>query len=928
MLLENNLTENAKNKLETKSRRSRSKTKKLKVIKERRFYQKFWFWFLISLILTVSGGGLFVWNKYGKMVNEAVNSGYQISESLDKNVLRSDAPTIIYDYQGQEIKRLNTQANYQVKTEDFNKYLRNGFVATEDERFRQHHGVDLWAIVRAGKSMLKGGGLQGGSTITQQLVKNKILQNSQQTQSRKITEQVIAQELEKKYSKDDILTAYLNYVYFGHGANGIGMAAKYYFDKDQKDLTVRESAVIIGLTNNPTLYDPTVNIENSNKKVDEILGKMLRNKVITEKEYKEAKSQKTELHISQLVNQKDYTDNYAISFAMSRAAEDLAVADGFELKFKFSSDDEYKQYHQLYNATIQDKVEQIVSGGYKIYTSINPALQADLENKVNSELAKYTAVNGNTQKYDLQTSVTVIDNQTHNVAAIIGGRGTENDYLNRAYQGFRQPGSTAKPIIAYTPAFENGSLLPQSLVLDSQVPQFPSVGNASGSYSNRQYTVREGVNWSLNTIALRASLGTDINSVTDKLAEMEFHSLHPYDNNNIIAIGGFTYGVTTTEMAGAYSALVNNGVFYQPSNVDKVTSAYDDSVLYQNTHQGKKVYTQEASYAMLDVLKTSGSGHTLFDAKALADNYPLSMQGGKTGTTDDYKDVYFASVNHYYTTTVWVGADEARMLGENERKEAKIISKIVNETTLSGKTPIDFVKPNTVIKNGDNISFTSQEDISKNSVLNQTNFAGDAQKKVEESKAKNKSRLDNDDYRIVYGLTEKEEEDRENKMQSLLDNVSVDKFTSIKEYGDIQKKLAEAQSYLTNVKRSSAKNEFSKKLQELRTSISNQYTYLLGVKTSQENQEIRGAVEAAKRTANSNNSAKITELKNELISLKEQIQSANKNGQDTSELISAMDSTINQLNSLGEATPYYHIYTDGKSTTFVETGTPTLTPIR
>ena len=119
--------------------------------------------------------------------------------------------------------------------------------------------------------------------------------------------------------------------------------------------------------------------------------------------------------------------------------------------------------------------------------------------------------------------------------------------IDRAYQGFRQPGSTAKPIIAYTPAFENGSLLPQSLVLDSQVPQFPSVGNASGSYSNRQYTVREGVNWSLNTIALRASLGTDINSVTDKLAAMEFHSLHPYDNNNIIAIGGFTYGVTTTE---------------------------------------------------------------------------------------------------------------------------------------------------------------------------------------------------------------------------------------------------------------------------------------------------------------------------------------------------------------------------------------------
>ena len=142
---------------------------------------------------------------------------------------------------------------------------------------------------------------------------------------------------------------------------------------------------------------------------------------------------------------------------MNRAAEDLAVADGFELKYKFSSDEEYKEYHKVYNQTIQDKMEQIIAGGYKIYTSINPALQSDLENKVYAELSKYGAVNESTGKYDLQTSITVVDNQTHNVVAIIGGRGTENDYVNRAYQFPRQPGSTAKPIIAYTPAFENGS---------------------------------------------------------------------------------------------------------------------------------------------------------------------------------------------------------------------------------------------------------------------------------------------------------------------------------------------------------------------------------------------------------------------------------------------------------------------------------------
>lgn len=910
---------------DSKNKRNKSKNKKIRVFKQKRFYQKVWFWILIICIMGIAGGGYIGWNKYGKVVTEATNTGFQIAESLDKNVLRSDQPTMIYDYQGNEIKRLNTQADYQVKTDDFNKYLRQGFVATEDERFYQHHGVDLWATLRAISTYAKGGSLQGGSTITQQLVKNKILKNSAQTSSRKITEQVVAQELEKKFSKDDILTAYLNYIYFGHGANGVGMAAKYYFNKDQKDLSVRESAVIIGLTNNPTLYDPVNNLEESDKKVREILGKMLRNKVITEEEYDEAIKQKTELTITPLVNEKDYTDNYAISFAMNRAAENLAVTDGFELKYKFSSDEEYKEYHQIYNQTIQNKLEQIIAGGYKIYTSINTTLQADLENKIYAELSKYGSVNETTGKYDLQTSITVVDNQTHNVVAIIGGRGTENDYVNRAYQFPRQPGSTAKPIVAYTPAFENGSLLPQSLLRDSQLPEYPTVLNAAGVYYNIDYSIREAVNWSFNTIALKASLMTNIDNVTNKLANMEFHTLHPYDNNNIIAIGGFTYGVTTTEMAGAYSALTNKGVFYQPSNVEKITSAYDDSVLYQNNHQGKKVYTQESSYAMLDVLKTAGSGHTVADSPALADNYPKEYQGGKTGTTDDYRDVYFASVSHYYTTTVWVGADQPRTLGNYERKEAKIISRIVNNTILSGKTPIDFEKPSTVNKSGNTITFTSQEDISNSKVVNKTNFSTEALKKQEASKSKNKARLDASDYRIVYGLSKEDEEDRESKLENLINQINVSNFTKIADYGKFQKQLAEAQAGLTNIKNSAKKAELQSKIQSLRSELTNQYTYLIKQYKEVENRELSREVEAARNAADQSNSGKIAELKNQIVSLKEQIESANKSGSDTSELLKSLDSIIDQLNKMGESTPYYRIYTDGKSTLFIETDKPILT---
>lgn len=703
------------------------------------------------------------------------------------------------------------------------------------------------------------------------------------------------------------------------------MASKYYFNKDQKDLTIRESAVIIGLTNNPTLYDPVNNPENSDKKVKEILGKMLRNKVISKEQYQTSVNEKTQLNIGTLINEKDYTDNYAISFAMRQAAEDLAVADGFKLQYKFETEDDYNTYHQTYNSIIQEKMEQLVAGGYKIYTSINLDTQKQLEEQVYQELSKYQDVNPETGKFDLQTSVTVLDNKTHNIVAVIGGRGTEGDYLNRSYQSYRQPGSSAKPIIAYTPAFETGNLLPQSVLMDSQVPEFPTVGNASGVYSNSAYTVREGVNWSLNTIALRASLLTDINNVTNKLAAMEFHNLHPFDNNNIISIGGFTYGVTTTEMAGAYSALTNQGVFYTPSSVTKITSAYDDATLYQNTYTGKKVYSKEASYAMLDVLKTSGNGHTLYDARALATNYPVEFQGGKTGTTDEYKDVYFASVNSYYTTTVWVGADQARTLSESERTEAKILNRIVTETVLAGKTPIDFEKPSTVIKNGNNITFTSQEKVDDFESVNSSKFSSRAKKLNEDSQRRNKNRLTSLDYRIIYGLTEEEELARESAVEKLIGEFNINEFETTLNYESFQKKLADIQAKLEDVKRNSKKEEYQSKLQELRTQVSEQYSYLLNVQAQRENVELQHKIESAKQNSKSSNSEKIAELQSSLIQIKNRLQSAIEAGADYSGIVTEMDGVITQLNRLGEQTPYYRVYSDGKQTIFVETEKPTLT---
>ena len=429
----------------------------------------------------------------------------------------------------------------------------------------------------------------------------------------------------------------------------------------------------------------------------------------------------------------------------------------------------------------------------------------------------------------------------------------------------------------------------------------------------------------MNTTALKASLMTDINKVTDKLAAMEFHSLHPYDNNNIIAIGGFTYGATTTEMAAAYSSFANNGVFYQPSNVEKITSAYDESVIYQNSHNGKKVYSKEASYAMLDVMKTSGNGYTVTEARALSDNYPRNYQAGKTGTTDHYRDVYFASVNHYYSVAVWVGADNPRTLGQEEQKEAKRVSRVINDALLTGKTPIDFVKPDTVNKDGDLITFSSQETVNNEDSVTATKFLETAKAKEEKSKEENQNRVANLDYRVYYGLSKEEEDSREYTAESSLSKIDVTTFNSVDQYESFQTKLAEIESHIGQIKRASKRKELSDKLSELRTSVSERYSELLNRQTEQEKESLKQKVDRARSEADSENTVKVSELEAKIVTIKEKITTANKTNQLTTDLMKELDETINSLNTLGKPTSYLKIWTDGNKTLFVETTKPTLT---
>lgn len=895
---------------------SKAKHKRVKP-KRSRLRKRIALGFLLVTLAGVGGGSYYAWNKYSPMAYAYVTNGYEIADQLDDQSLSSQRTTVIRDANGKVIKELNSIQNLNITIDQANVLLKDGFVAVEDERFYEHHGVDGWATLRAIKTMLSNGATQGGSTITQQLVKNKILQNFEQTANRKVTEMVIAQEVEKKFTKDQILESYLNNIYFGHGAYGVNSAAKAYFNKDQKDLTVRESAVIIGLTNNPTLYDPITNMDSSNNKVEEVLDKMLRNKVISKDQYEEAVKQETVINQGELFNQKEYTDNYAVSFAISRAAEELAKLDGFEMVYKFGTDEEYQQYQTLRGQVMQQQIEKILGGGYDIQTTINMDTQAQLEQTVQNLMSPWTDVNPETGKLDLQASVTVIDNVTHNVVAVVGGRGTESDYVNRAWNGYRQPGSTAKPIIAYAPAFDAGTVVPNGMLYDGVVPEYPSVGNADGTYRNQNMTVRRAVDMSLNTPAIRASQGTDMNVVTDNLAKMQFGRLHPYDVNNIIAIGGLTYGTTTTEMAGAYSAFTNQGNYVEPTNVESIKNSATGEILYQNPRTKVKVYSQEASYAMLDILKTAATGYTTYYTQAVADNYPKNLQAGKSGTTDYFKDSYWVGITSYYTSAVWVGRDSNVSLGDEEQTLAKTINRHINNLLLAGKEPRDFVKPDSVIKNGDSIEFTSKEDLNKEATsLTSTVFDTEQGKAKEESRKSNQNRLNEESYRIVYGLSLAEEETLESEAKAKIDSVNVSEFTNKSQYQDFLYKLTEARTAVDKVRRPSKRTEFKKLLEELQTSVSEKYSELIYQENLEKYYEKQTKISDAVSKSDKERQKLIDEQKNHLKKQKLEVE---KNPSQAN--IDKLDEIVYNLNRLGEPQPYFEIQTrDGKFISMTEQG--------
>ena len=556
----------------------------------------------------------------------------------------------IYDSTGGVIAELKNERNIRYLTsEEIPQNVKDAFVSVEDKRFYKHNGVDFFALTRAVTKLINKDAItQGGSTITQQLARNVFLSHEVSWQ-RKVKEMFIAWEIEKMYSKDQILEFYVNNIFYANNCYGIEAASQKYFGKTISECSVSEVAFLCAIPNSPSRFDPLDHKENTLKRRDVILEAMYKNKKLSKEELEEALAEPIEVDS----HSKTYEQSWAKSYAIHCVVEEMMAADGFQFKYDFDLVTDREDYEELYDATFAQYREKLYLSGYQIYTSIDPVHQNALQKAIDVKLEEYNTKNTN-GSYALQCAATCIDNETGLVTAMIGGRSQEDvsyDY-NRAYLSSRPPGSAIKPLVVYTPLLERGYTA-DTMVTDKKEAEGPK--NANNSYAG-SVSLKTAVEKSINTVAWSKFNELGAETAMQYLLEMEFTDIMPQDYTGSSALGGFTRGASTLEMSGAYTALANEGKYRTPSCILRVEDSYGNVVIEHQSEE-KQVYEEAAAEAMTKILQG-----VMTNGTAKGQGLSGMPSAGKTGTTNENKDGWFAGYTPYYTTSIWVGYDSPRWL--------------------------------------------------------------------------------------------------------------------------------------------------------------------------------------------------------------------------------------------------------------------------
>ncbi len=531
--------------------------------------------------------------------------------------------------------------------EQIPQYMKDAVVSIEDERFAHHHGFDVKRIIGAAFNMLKKRDYgYGASTITQQLVKN-LTGDDEISIARKIQEIYRATQIEREFSKDEILELYLNTIYLGQQCNGVQAAANVYFGKDVSQLTLAECASIAGITQYPSYYDPIVNPQNNKEKQEIVLQKMLELKKITKAEYEEAVNEKL-VFVQKKEDSVIASNSYFVDAVIADVLEDLQTEKGYSK---------------------QVALKMLYSGGLQIYSSVDIEVQKALE-EIYADEKNFPKTSGDVHP---ESAAVVINPETGLVAGLVGGRGekTASRTLNRATDTLRQPGSTIKPIAVYAPAIEYGHIMPDTSIVDGPITiDGWSPRNAGGGYSG-PVSIRTAVARSLNTVAVKVLDKITLDASYDfleknlgitSLVESETRDGKVYSDKvyPALALGGLTDGVSVLEMCAAYVPFASKGLYTTPSTYTKVLD-HSGEVLLENTSEDVKIaMSEQTAYQMTQLLQgviRSGTG------SAARLDTPTIAVGGKTGTTSNDNDRWFIGFTPYYVTAVWFGYDQPKSLG-------------------------------------------------------------------------------------------------------------------------------------------------------------------------------------------------------------------------------------------------------------------------
>jgi len=624
-------------------------------------YRGFWIFFKVQLLLLllIAGAAIYYFaGGYAQTIADLKADADLLAAKSSLETFRKGETGLVYDSKGKLLKAYKGEKDsYYIEYKDIPEIVVKTFVAVEDQKFYKHQGVDYLAILRAVIAMVRNGEVtQGGSTITQQLARTVFL-SMEKTWERKMEEIFIARNLEDKYTKSQIMEFYLNNIYFGNGYYGIQAAANGYFSKNIDQLDLSQVVFLCAIPNNPSLYDPVNHKKNTLSRRDRMLTTMHDQGVISLSASKEAKEEKIKLKRQKSIAKNDYVETF-VNYCAIRA---LMKQNGFEFQYYFDSSKEEKKYNKEYKKAYRDAQSSLYTSGYRIYTSINMKQQEKLQDAIDVGLSGFQDVNDE-GVYKLQGAGVTIDNTTGYVTAIVGGRTQqfEGYTLNRAYQSFRQPGSAIKPLLVYTPMLERG-YTPDTVVVDEPIPDGPS--NANGMFQGAM-TMRDAVKKSKNTIAWKLFEELTPTAGLSYLKAMNFARIDAEDERLPAALGGFTIGVSPLEMAAGFATLQNDGCYREPTCIIKIEDTQGNLIYTSETEnekeknkkdqaEGIRIYKSNAARMMTDMLQT-----VMMEGTASGLGLGDMPSAGKTGTTNDNKDGWFAGYSRYFTTSVWVGYDQ------------------------------------------------------------------------------------------------------------------------------------------------------------------------------------------------------------------------------------------------------------------------------